>query len=71
MTVGTYTIMNIRFNEEEREILEQTLDILRKVNREIDECPDVDEARLSDNWDIDLLNRIENELSELGCSIEF
>ena len=71
MTVDTYKIMNIRLSEEERSVLEETLNIIRKINREIDECHDADEARLSDDYDADLLNKISNAIDELSCSIEF
>lgn len=70
MTTDKYTTMSIRFSREEYNILEQALDILRKVNQEIDNCTDVDEVRLSDDMDTSLLNRIESELNELCCAIE-
>lgn len=71
MITEEYKIMSIRLNQEECSILKQALDILKKVNREIDNCIDVDEVRLSNYTDADLLNNIENELNELSCAIEF
>jgi hypothetical protein len=71
MTTNKYTTMSIRFSQEEYNVLEQALDVLRKANQEIDNCTDVDEVRLSDDMDTSLLNRIENELNELCCTIEF
>ena len=71
MIVDTYTTMNIRLSQEECSILEEAFNILRKINQEIDECHNIDEARLSDNSDADLLNKIENELNELSYSVEF
>ena len=71
MITDKYTTMKIRFNEEERSVLEEAYNILRKVNGEIDTCTDVDEICLSDCIDVDLLDGIERELNELGCTIEF
>lgn len=71
MTTDKYTTMNIRLSQEERGILENALDVLRKLNGEIDNCNDVDEIRLSDCIDANLLSDIETELNELGCSVKF
>jgi hypothetical protein len=71
MTTDKYTVMNIRFSQEECSILEQALDILRKTNQEIDDYKDVDEVRLSDSLDKKVLQDISNELDELGCAVEF
>jgi len=71
MTVDTYKIMNIRLSREECKALEEALNIIRNINREIDECHGVDETRLSDDCDANLLNNLGNAIDELGCSIEF
>ena len=70
MVADKYTTMNIRLSQEECDVLEQALGILRKLNQEVDGA-DVDEIHLSDNIDKNLLNNISNELDELGCAIEF
>ncbi len=71
MIVDTYKVMNIRLSREECKTLEEALNIIRNINREIDECHDADEVRLSDDDDADLLNKISNAVDELGCLIEF
>ena len=71
MTVDTYKIMNIRLSQEDCSVLEEALNIIKNINREIDECHDADEARLSGNYDADLLNKLSNAIDELSCSIEF
>lgn len=71
MIVDKYTTMKIRLSQEECSVLEEALGILRNINREIDDCTDVDEVCLSDNVDTDLLGDIEKELNELSCTVEF
>jgi hypothetical protein len=64
MIVDKYTTMNIRLSQEECSVLERAIDILRNINREIDNS-DADEVRLSDNIDKNLLNTLENELDTI------
>ena len=71
MTVDKYTVIYIYLSQEERSILEGALNVLRTINREIDESLDADEVRLSDNSDADLLNHIEQAINELSYSVKF
>lgn len=71
MITDKYTIMNIRLSQEECGVLEEALNIIGKMNREIDECNDADEVCFSDDYDADLLNKIGRAIDELGCTVEF
>ena len=70
MIVDKYTTTIIRLSQEEYLVLESACDILRKINREVDNS-DADEIRLSDDTDKDLLSNLNSELTELGYTVDF
>lgn len=65
MIVDKYTTMDIRLTQEEYSVLQRAVDILRNINREIDNS-DADEVRLSDDTDKKLLSTLEDELSTIN-----
>lgn len=70
MIVDKYTSININLNQEERNVLRQATIILRKINETIEESDDADEARLSDVIDRKIISDIEDEISNLQCTVE-